>query len=215
MTKIEDQSRLVIALKAFTGKLPPPYVNETEFFLVSLQNMAEYLADLQKEALKAGCDNFIRKLDAGTVTSKTIDEFKAVLGRLISSADLKIISASMVGSKSLIKQRLSALEPISLVAEWKKTPRGDPEAERQTHGTYARLHFAALAARVEAAPTEASANAALARAREEVAEYCCLYCIPMNAEATFKPVSLACVDAALAACYDLFKKIRKALGRSL
>ncbi len=120
MTKIEDQSRLVIALKAFTGKLPPPYVNETEFFLVSLQNMAEYLADLQKEALKAGCDNFIRKLDAGTVTSKTIDEFKAVLGRLISSADLKIISASMVGSKSLIKQRLSALEPISLVAEWKK-----------------------------------------------------------------------------------------------
>ena len=215
MTKIENQARLVIALKAFTGKLPASYVNETEFFLVSLQDMAEYLADLQKEALKASCDKFIRKLDAGTVTSKTIDELKAVLGRLISGADLNIISASMVGSKDLIKQRLSALNPVSLVSEWKKTPRGDPEAERQINGTYARLHFAALAARVKAAPNEAAANAALARAREEVAEYCCLYCIPTNADATFKPVSLACVDAALAACYDLFKNIRKALGRSL
>ena len=56
---------------------------------------------------------------------------------------------------------------------------------------------------------------ALAKARTEVADYCCLYRIPLTNADTLTPFSLACVDAALAAGYRLFINIRQATGRAM
>lgn len=75
MAKVETQSRLIVAVKAFTGAMPSSYANEAEFFLVSLQDVEEYLADLQNETLRVAREGFIRKLDAGKHTPKDIEAF--------------------------------------------------------------------------------------------------------------------------------------------
>lgn len=215
MTKLENQAMLVTALKAFTGKLPPGYADEIEFFLTSLKNMEEYLVNLQSETLKEACDSFIRKLDAGKVTLQTIDDFKAVVDKLISTADFRLIIGSMAGSKETIKQRMQALKPISIIGEGRKVSGADPETERHINGAYNRLNFEALAGRVKAAPDDFPANYALAKARAEVAEYCCLYRVQLTPADTLTPFSMSCVDAALAASYRLFNKVRRASGRTM
>lgn len=206
---------LVTALKAFTGRLPPGYASEKEFFLTSLQNLEEYLDSLQKETLSELCDSFLRKLDGGRVTLPVIDEFKGRVDTLISAADFRAVSAGMAGSKEFIRQRLVALKPVSFISEEKKTSGRDPEADRHIRETYSRLNFDRLAKEVQAASHDFSANAALAKAREEVAEYCCLYRIPLTNADTLTPFSMACVDAALAAGYRLFVNIRHATGRAM
>lgn len=215
MAKVETQSRLIVALKSFAGKMPPSYTNETEFFLVSLQDMEEYLADLQKETLRVSRESFIRKLDAGKADAKAIEDFEAALAKVVSPSDLRTVRSGLAGSKELIKERLSRLQPISLVNEWKKGAGRDPEAEKLINAAYARMQFPVLLKLVQADPTDLSANAALLKARAKVSEYCTTYCIPSNAAATFKPISLSCVDAALSACHGLYKDIRKALGRGM
>ncbi|HBA62137.1 MAG TPA: hypothetical protein DCZ92_15250 [Elusimicrobia bacterium] len=216
MPKLENQARLVTALRAFTGKLPPGYADEKEFFLTSLQTMTEYLSDLQKETLQDLCDNFTRKLDAGKVTMETISEFKAGADRLISAADFRSVSAGMAGSKEFVKKRLLALAALSMIGEELKASGRDPDAERRITETYSRLGFPALAKKVEASPDAFTVGAALSKAREEVAAFCCLYRVPMGEAAeTLTPFSLSCVDAALAASYRLFKAIRHLTGRSM
>ncbi len=215
MAKVEIQSRLLVALKAFTGPLPSSYASETEFFLVSLQDVEEYLADLQNETLRVAREGFIRKLDAGKVAPKDIEAFEAALAKIVPPSDLRTVRAGMAGSKELIKERLSGLRPASLVNEWKKGPGRDPDAEKQIDAAYSRMQFPVLLRTVEADPTDAAANAALAKARTKLSEYCSTYCIPNNAAATFKPISLSCLDAALSAAHSLYKNIRKALGRGM
>lgn len=197
------------------GELPYGYASEKEFFITSFHNMAEYLADLQKETLQELCAGFIRKLESGKVTLEVIDEFRSSLDRLISPADFKMVSAAMAGSSAFIKQRLLTLEPVSIVGEERKSSGRDREAERNIRETYTRLKFDRLAKGVEDAPHDHSANAALACARKEVADYCCLYRIPMDETNTLTPFSLSTVDAALAACYRLYKDINRATGRAL
>ena len=215
MPKAQSQKMLVTALRSFTGKLPPGYTNEKEFFLTSLQNMAEYMEDLQKETLKEHCDGFCRKLDAGAVTLQTIEEFKAGIDRLVSASDFKTVSAAMAGSREFIKKCLFSLAPVSMIGEEKKTAERDPESERRIKEAYSRLNFPALLKKVENEPNDISVNAAVARAREEIASYCCLYRVPLDPANTLTPFSLSCVDAALAASYRFFKNIRQAAGHSM
>jgi len=216
MAKLEHQARLVNALRMFTGKLPACYANEKEFFLLSLQDLSEYLRELQGETLKEACDSFVRKLEAGKAAAPAVEEFKAVLDRLISNADFKSVCAGMAGSPAFVKQRLLTLKPLSILGEAaKEAAHRDPDAERHMSSAYARLNFAALVKRVEAAPNDHAANAALAKAREEVAGYCALYRVQMREGDTLTPFSMSCVDAALAASYSLFRHISRASGRAM
>lgn len=206
---------LVAGLRNFTGKMPHAYAGEQEFFLTSLNNMAKHLYDLQKGTLREMCDGFIHKLDAGKVTLETIKAFKAGLDSLISAENFRIVCAGMAGSKELIKRRLEALKPVSRIDEGNKAAGGDPDAVRHITETYGRLHFDALARQMKAAPDEPSVNIVLAKAREEVAEYCCLYRVPLNEQETMSPYSLSCVDAALAASFRLFNNIYQPSGQFL
>lgn len=198
---------LVAGLRDFTGKIPHAYAGEQEFFLTSLNNMSQHIYDLQKGTLKELCDGFVLKLDAGKATLSAVNQFKAGLDSLISAADFRAVSGSMAGSNDLIKKRLGALKPVSRVDEGNKAAGGDPDALRHIAETYGLLHFEALAKRMKADPDELSVNAVLARAREEVAEYCCLYRVPLNEAETLTPFSLSCVDAALAASFRLLNGI--------
>ena len=214
MPTTDNQTRLVIALKAFTGTLPPMYASETEYFLVALQDMEEYLANLQKEALEESRGAFLRLLDAGKVTPESVGKLEAALARLVREAAFVPVKAGMAGSKDLVKQRLARLVPVSLLAEGKKGAGRDAAAEKEIESAYRRLGFPALARMVGADPSGPSANSALAKARGNVAGYCAANCVPAGDEVPFTPAGLACVDAALAACFRLFQNIRKAMGRS-
>lgn len=198
---------LIAGLRNFTGKMPPAYAGEQEFFLTSLNNMAEHIYDLQKGTLEGVCGSFILEINSGKFTMETIDKFKARIDTLISASDFRTVSGCMIGGKDIIKKRLSALKPVSMVDEGNKGKGGDPDAVRHIAETYARLNFEALEKRMKDHPDEESVNAALAGAREEVANYCRLYRVPLNEEETMAPFSLACVDAALAASFRLFNKI--------
>jgi len=215
MVKLENQTMLVTALRAFTGKLPPGYATEKEFFLTSLLNMEEYLGVLQAETLKEVCAVFLRKLEAGKAAQREIDDLKAAVDHLVSDADFKLVCAGMAGSAAFIRQRLAGLKPVSMLGEARKGPGMDSGTERRIESAYARLNFPALVKQAAAAPSDASANAALAKAREEVAEYCLLYRIQVNAGDTLTPFSMSYVDAALAASYLLYKDLSKATGRAL
>ena len=211
----KDHGMLAASLRMFTGALPPGYADEKEFFVTSFLTMSEYLAHLQKEMFDALCNNFLGSVDAGKATPEIIQKFKADLGRLITAPDLRKLDAGMAGSKEFIKHMLAAITPLSLIAEEKKESGRDPEAERRITEIYARLKFDALAMKVKALPSDASANAALAEARKDITSYCGLQGIPMGDSSVLTPFYLYCMDAALAAIYRLYKSIRQSTGRSL
>ncbi|MCM2268239.1 MAG: hypothetical protein NDI60_10760 [Elusimicrobiales bacterium] len=215
MAKLENQAMLVTALRAFTGALPPVYANEREFFVTSLLSMSEYLADLQKETLAEVCENFSRRLDAGKATPEAIDQFKAALDPLVSDEDFRLVGAGMAGSPAFIKQKLSGLRPVSAAGAAKKGSGLSPALERRIDGAYGRLNFPAIAAKVQASPDEATVEAALRKARAEVADYCCVYRIQIKPSDTLTPFSMAWVDLALAAGFVLSRNINRLTGRSL
>ncbi|OGR71099.1 MAG: hypothetical protein A2179_06230 [Elusimicrobia bacterium GWC2_63_65] len=216
MTKMESHSRLVYALRVFTGERPACYASEKEFFLVSMGDMEEYLRDLQSETLAEARAGFIRDLEAGRVKPETIDTFKAVLDPLVSNSDFKAVCAGMAGSREFVKSRLLAVKPLSLLDEAKKDEAlRDPDARRRLSGAYSRLNFPALLKQVEAAPHDLAANAALAKARAEISDYCGVYKVPLRGADTLTPFSMSCVDAALAAAYLLFKGVNRATRRDL
>lgn len=215
MAKFENQLRLVTALRFFTGELPPGYAGEKEFFLTSLQSMAGHLEELQKETLGEVRAGFLRRLEAGKVTPEAIEAFKADIDRLVSNADFMKVSSGMAGSREYVRKTLDSVAPLSLVREEAKACGRDRDAERRINDAYLRLNFPALARQVEARPNDLSADSALAGARREVDHYCGLYRVPRSESDTLTPFSLSCVDAALAACYRLFKTVRKASGRAM
>ena len=212
MAKIEHQCLLINGLKTFTGSVPTAYANQKEFVFTSLQSMSENLIDLKKETLTEACERFGKKLDEGKVTDITIVEFKALLEKLVPDRDFKRVCASMIGSKELIKSRLSALEPISLIDEERKNEGRDAEVDRHIKDAYARLNFDILVKELVASPFEKTIDVVLTKARAEVADYCCLYHIPLNEDDTLTPFSLLRVDAVIAATYRLLSNARKAMG---
>ncbi len=210
MAKLEHQIKLIEMLREFTGRVPTAYASQMEFFIIILNNMSEHLVDLKKETLKETCDNFCAKLDRGSVSGETLAEFKSSLDKLVSEKDFRMVCGFMIGSKGLIRKRLSELAPVSLLSEERKRERKDPDADRYIAETYSRLGFASLVSGLLGMPDERATDAALLKAREAVAEYCCLYRIPLNESDTLSPFSLSCVDAVISANYRLLSNIRKA-----
>jgi hypothetical protein len=215
MAKMDHQFKLISELKQFTGSVSPVYTNQREFFFISLQNISENLIDLKKETLKEACESFGKRLDEGKVTDITIVEFKGLLDKLVSSADLTRICNSIAGSKELIKSRLSTLEPISLIEEERKTKGRDADADRHIGQAYKNLKFDSLIKELKASPYERTTETILEKARAEVKEYCCLYGVPLKEDETLTPLSLEHVDAVIAASYRLISDIRKAMGNGM
>ncbi len=212
MAKLEHQVLLITRLKEFTGRVPAAYANQKEFFINCLHSMSEHLVDLKRETLREACEDFSRKLDSGTVTDNTSAEFRGTLEKLVPAGDFTIACASMIAGKELLRKRLAALTPLSLVEEEKKAAGRDAEADRQIRETYARLNFAPLVAELAAGPDARAVDGVLEQARAEVAEYCCLYRIPLDEAGTLTPYSLACIDAVLAACHRILANLRKTPG---
>lgn len=215
MGRAENQTSLVTALRAFTGPLPTGYFDEKEFFLTSLQSMSQYLAELQEETLAELRAAFLRELDAGRATRERMDDFRAKLDSLVTAQDFRAVSAAMAGSNEFLKQRLNALRALSRIGEEAKAAGRDPDADRQVKGAYARLNFERLAKIAADKASDQSVNAVLGKARQEVADYCAMYRVPVQGGGNLTPYSMACIDSALAAAYRLFRETRRSAGREM
>jgi len=143
-TKTEHQIRLIAMLRDFTGRMPDVYGSQTEFFIVSLHSMSEHLGELKLATLREACESFCAKLDKGSAHDEALAALKGQLDKLISDRDFRMVCASMVGSKELVRKRLSGLAPVSLLAEERKKAGRDPGADRYISETYARLNFGPL-----------------------------------------------------------------------
>lgn len=213
--KFQYQFSLIARLKELAGAVNAGYLNQKEFFIATLQNMSESLMDLKREMLKEACEGFGAKLDQGPVTEEMVVNLKVQLDNIVSGRDFSGVSAAIAGSKELIKARLSALQPLSILEEEKK-PRGrDQGADRLVTEAYRQLKLDALERELALAVNKDHAiDKALTRARENVAEYCCLYRVPLREDDTLTPFSLSRIDAVVGACFRLMSRSRDIMAKN-
>ena len=207
--KFEHQIRLIASLREFSGKVSSAYISQREFFITTLQSMSEHLLALKTDTLKEACEKFAEKLDQGAVPNELVTEFKCLLDALVSGRDFAVVGASLIGGKELIKMRISKLQPLSVVAEERKPAADrDKTADRLVTEAYKRLQFDTMETELKAHANDPKGDWLLSRARENVAEYCCLYQVPLRDEDTLTPFSLARIDAVVGACYRLLARSR-------
>ena len=207
--KHEHQVRLIASLREFSGKVSSAYISQKEFFITTLQSLSEHLMALKSDTLKEAAEQFAGKLDQGPVPNEILTEFKCLLDSLVSGRDFAVVNASLIGGKELIKMRISKLQPLSVVEEERKAAADrDKTADRLVTEAYKRLQFDTLETELKAHAYDPKGEWLLSRARENVAEYCCLYQVPLRDEDTLTPFSLARIDAVVGACYRLLARSR-------
>ena len=211
--KFQYQFSLIARLRELAACRLRGYLNQKEFFITTLQNMSESLMDMKRETLREACEGFRTKLDQGAVTEETVVNLKVQLDKIVSSRDFSVISATIAGGKELVKARLSALQPLSIAEEEKKPRDRDPGADRLVTEAYRQLKFDALERELPLIVNDDAIDKALIRARENVAEYCCLYRVPLREDDTLTPFSLSRIDAVVGACFRLMSRIRDIMAK--
>ena len=212
--KFQYQFSLIARLRELAGTVTAGYINQKEFFIATLQNMSESLMDLQREMLRETCEGFMAKLDHGAVTQAMVVDFKAQLDKLVSGKDFSVIGAAIVGSKELVRTRLSALQPLSIVEEERKPHGRDQTADRLVTEAYRRLKFEALERELALIVNDHAIDKILTKARESVSEYCCLYRVPLREDDTLTPFSVSRIDAVVGACFRLMSRIRDLMAKN-
>lgn len=200
---------MIASLREFTGKISPAFTSQREFFITMLQNLSEHLINLKRETLQEACEKFGAKLDEGPVPDAVTAEFKCLLDTLVSNRDFMVINSSLIGGKDLIKKRIAGLQPLSVVVEERKNAaERDKTADRLVTEAYKLLQFEALEAQLKQAGSDPKSEWLLTKARENVAEYCCLYQVPLREDETLTPFSLSRIDAVVGACFRLLARSR-------
>lgn len=205
--KYEQQVMLAARLKELAGKELYGCVNQKDYFITVLRDITENVLEIKKAALEEACARFSARLD-GPVTEEEITGFKDVLDKLVSGDSFLYIEAGLAGSPRLLRERLAGLKPLSLAQEESRRALKDPGSLRLVAETCRRLGFDRLEARYLQAVNGLACERTLAKARENVADYCCLYRVPVNREDTLTPFSLSRVDAVAASCYRLLFRLR-------
>lgn len=205
----ETQIKLVASLKELAGAVNSSYASQKEFLIVTLNDMAGYLAELKSEQLASAVGRFLARLARGPVAQADITELKVALDKLVASRDFDFVCAGLAGSNDLLRDRLARLQPLTMAAEERRGAAGrDPAAERLVAEAYRHLQFEALEREAARFKDEAAENRVLARLRERVAEYCAVYRLPLSPADTLTPFSLSRIDAVTAACYRLLSRLR-------
>ena len=205
----ETQIKLVASLRELAGAVNSSYASQKEFLIVTLNDMAGYLAELKSEQLASAVGRFLARLARGPVSQADITELKVSLDKLVTSKDFDFACAGLAGSSDLLRDRLARLRPLTMAAEERGGAAGrDPAAERLVAEAYRHLQFEALEKEAARFGDEAAENRVLARLRERVAEYCAVYRLPLSPADTLPPFSLSRIDAVTAACYRLLARLR-------
>lgn len=206
--KFECQVRLIASLGEFVGPVPPAFGSHREHFIVTLQRIAADLEEFKRGSLRALGDWLLERRRRGCPSQADIEQFKDLLEKLVPGRDYMMVCSALTGSSEFLSEKLSRASVLSIASEEKKLPGEprDPAADRLVSEAYRRLGFDKLQELAGRQP----ADAVLARGREQVAEYCALYRLPLSAEDTLPPFSLSRIDAVVGACFRLLAAVNAA-----
>lgn len=198
---------LAARLRDLAGKELFGCANQADYLITALRDIADNVLEIKKAALAGACARFSEKL-AGRLAEEEITAFKDILDKLVSAEAFLYIEAGLAGSPRLLRERLAGLKPLSLALEESRGALKDPAGERLVAEAYRRLGFDKLEAGYLQTVNGLARERALAAARGNVADYCCVYRVPVSKEDTLTPFSLSRVDAVAAACYRLLRRLR-------
>lgn len=205
--KLSCQLRLMAAFKEFTGPVPEGLYTPKEFFIVRLQAVGALLDELKREKIKELSDWLSARLARGTLSDPDAAYFKQSLGALVGGQDYNAVCGALAGSREVILQRLSRVQPLSVAEEEKKRPGQfrEPAADKLAAAAYTRMAFPALEKELEAGKTVESV---LDQARKRVETLCSADKMPLGLENTMPFQMLSCIEGAAGACFRLLARLK-------
>jgi len=205
--KLSCQLRLMAAFKEFSGPVPEGLFTKKEFFIVRLHAIGALLDEFKREKLKELADRLAARLARGTMPTSELDTFREALSQLVSGQDYNAVSGAFAGSKELLLQRLSRVQPLSVAEEEKKRPGQfrEPSVDRVTSAAYSRMNFEGLEKEFAAGHTE---EEILEKARDRATKFCSSDRMPLGLENTMPSHMLSCIEAAAGACFRLLARLK-------
>jgi len=194
------------------GVVSQHYMGQMQFMKEHLGQMSEPIMELKKLTYSDARDAFLKSLKDKTVTDASKAEFLDLLTKFMPRGlVLDVRSDMLLGEMDSLVKRLAAAEPISLLAEEKKKKDRDETVDKSITFLYNKLHFDDYANEYlhSTDKSTVSIDAVLLKARQSVANYCCVLRIPMNDNDTLSPFMLSSVEALVAANERLIEKIRE------
>ncbi|MBI4350261.1 MAG: hypothetical protein HY550_02375 [Elusimicrobia bacterium] len=205
--KLSCQLRLMAAFKEFTGPVPEGLFTQKEFFIVRLHGIGTLLNEFKREKLKELSDWLSARLARGALSEADAAHFKQSLSALVNGQDYNSVCGALAGSRELLLQRLSRVQPVSVAEEEKKRPgqSREPAADRLTTAAYARLAFEKLEKELEAGQ---AAEKVLEEARKRAGALCSSDKMPLGLENTMPLQMQNCIESAAGACFRLLARLK-------
>lgn len=205
--KLSCQLRLMAAFKEFSGPVPEGMFTKKEFFIVRLHAIGALLSEFKREKLKELSDGLSAKLARGALSEADAAAFKQSLFQLVGGQDYDSVCGAFAGSKDLLLQRLSRVQPLSVAEEEKKRPGQfrEPALDKITSAAYARMAFEALEKELGAGRTE---EEVLEQARSRAAKFCSSDTMPLGMDNTMPSNMLNSIEAAAGACFRLLARLK-------
>ena len=205
--KLSCQLRLMAAFKEFSGPAPEGLFTKKEFFIVRLHGIGALLSEFKREKLKELSDGLSAKLARGTLSEADAAAFKQSLSQLVGGQDYNSVCGAFAGSKDLLLQRLSRVQPLSVAEEEKKRPGQlrEPALDRLTSAAYTRMAFESLEKELGAGRSEEDV---LEQARARAAKFCSSDTMPLGMDNTMPSNMLNSIEAAAGACFRLLARLK-------
>lgn len=206
--KLSCQLRLMAAFKEFSGPVPEGLFTKKEFFIVRLQAIGALLDELKREKLRELSDRLAAALTRGKMSTSELDSFRESLSHLVSGQDYNAVSGAFAGSKDLLLQRLSRVQPLSVSEEEKKRPGQfrEPALDRVTSAAYSRMNFEGLEKELKAGRAEEDV---MEEARARAAKFCSSDRMPLGMDNTMPSHMLSSIEAAAGACFRLLARMKR------
>lgn len=205
--KLSVQLRLMAAFKEFSGPVPEGMFTKKEFFIVRLHGIGALLNEFKREKLKELSDGLSAKLSRGALSESDAAAFKQTLSQLVGGQDYSSVCGAFAGSKDLLLQRLSRVQPLSVAEEEKKRPGQfrEPALDKLTSAAYTRMAFESLEKELGAGRTE---EEVLEQARARAAKFCSSDTMPLGMDNTMPSNMLNSIEAAAGACFRLLARLK-------
>ena len=158
------------------------------------------------------CKAFLKSLKDRAATESSKGDFLELLVKFMPRGLVSDVRADLLlGDMGSLAKRLEDAKPISLLAEERKKIDRDDTIDKDITLIYNNLHFDDCMKEYLHSKDKSmvAVDAVLLKARQNVAEYCCVLRIPISDDDTLSPFMLSRVEALVAANERLIEQIRE------
>jgi len=214
-TKAENQILFITKLKEYCSysEETKKYVNPVDFTYMTLGLMAETLMELKEQTISEARNNYFRALTEGSRCEKEERTLLEILDKAVPEKTFtKIKTAMNFRCKNTLVALLTEIAPLSIINEGRKAQtERDKAIESTISFVYRRLNFDCLEEEFKLVQTKTTGSVenVLAKARQNVKDYCAALHIPMNENDTLSPFMLSNAEAMIAANERLIKRLRE------